>query len=93
VTVVILIVLVFAGVGVWLVISFVAYRRFFRAVNAILSRMKIGSLYEMSNADFMRYDDVVKRSYFAKKSVSEAVDDVLNEVIVDRNPGALSGKL
>lgn len=78
----IVILLALAAIGAWLVISFTAYRRFFKAVNAILSRMKFGSLYEMSNADFMRYDDVVKRSYFAKRSVSEAVEDVLDESIV-----------
>jgi hypothetical protein len=91
-TIVIFVVLVLACVGAWLVISFLAYRRYFKAANAILSQMPIGSLYALPNEDFLRYDDAIKRNYFLKKPVSEAVEDVLHEVTLNRNPGAFSGK-
>ena len=90
-TVVIFVALVLAALGTWVLVSFLFYRRFFGKVNAVLSRMRIGSLNTMPTDEFMRYADVIKRSYFAKKSVDEAVADVLDESATDRFQNARKG--
>lgn len=84
-TILIVIVLVLACIGLWLVVGFLRYRVYFRAVNAMLTRTKFGSLYEMPTDEMLRLDDVVKRCYFAKVAPQQAVAAVIDEDMRYRN--------
>lgn len=80
-TVVIGIVLALALIGLWLVIGFARYRRYFGQVDAFLASKKFGSLYGYPNEVFLQLDDVVKRAYFAKRPVEQTAGEVIDEAI------------
>jgi tellurite resistance protein TehA-like permease len=81
VAIVITIVLILAGVGAYIVGVCFIYRRYFKAVNAILSRSRIGSLMALPSDEMLRLDNVVRRCYYAKKSVEQTASDVLAEAV------------
>jgi hypothetical protein len=86
ITVMIFIVLCLAAVGAWVSIGFVRYKSYFNAVDRYMAGTFFGRIWVLQPDELSRLDDIIRRCYFQKKPVDEAIKAVLHEVARDDPP-------
>lgn len=72
--------LALAAMFAWVVLDFVSYKRYFKAVYQHMAKNQLGSINVLPPEVLSRLDYVVRRCYFQKQSINEAVIAVLDFV-------------
>ncbi|MDB6087769.1 MAG: hypothetical protein JWN85_553 [Gammaproteobacteria bacterium] len=67
--------LVFAAIGLWVTFGFIRYKRYFERVRRLLVAAGSENIWHLPAVHLSEVDDTVRRSYFARESLSIAATE------------------
>lgn len=91
VTLAIFVVLCLATVGVWQIVGYLRYRKYFNSVDGRMADTFFGRIWVLPPDELSRLDDLVRRCYLKKAPIEEAVTAVVHEI--NRDPGSFRSHL